>query len=78
LFSFLSAAAHFTVIIFFKKYISDINKGINRFRWWEYALSSSLMIALIAMLYGMYDIISLILLMSVNAAMILYGDIMEL
>jgi hypothetical protein len=74
----MSATAHFLVIIFFDKYIRDINKGINRFRWWEYSISSSLLIALIAMLYGMYDIISLILLMSVNAAMILFGDMMEL
>ncbi len=78
IFSWLSSAAHFIIIIFFKTYIADLRKGINKFRWYEYALSSSVMIALIAMLFGMYDIISLILLMSVNACMNLFGFAMEL
>jgi len=77
-FSWLSAAAHLLVLIFHNKYINDLRKGINRFRWFEYALSSSVMIGLIAMLFGMYDIISLILIMSVNACMNLYGYTMEL
>ena len=76
-FSWLSAVAHLIVLIHFKKYISDLRKGINQFRWYEYALSSSLMIGLIAMLFGMYDIISLVLLMSINACMNLFGYSME-
>jgi Heliorhodopsin len=52
-FAWLSAAAHFTVLIFFERYKADLAKGVNRFRWFEYALSSSLMIVLVAMLYGM-------------------------
>ncbi len=52
-FAWLSAAAHFTVLIFFNRYKVDLAHGINRFRWFEYALSSSLMIVLVAMLYGM-------------------------
>jgi len=77
-FSWLSAAAHLLVLVFFKTYINDLRNGINRFRWFEYSLSSSIMIALIAMLFGMYDIISLILIMSVNACMNLFGYMMEL
>ena len=77
-FSWMSAAAHFTVLLFFSKiYIPDLRKGMNRFRWVEYAFSSSLMIGLIAMLFGMYDIISLVLLMSVNATMNFFGLLME-
>jgi len=72
-FSWLSAVAHLIVLIYFKKYIEDLRKGINQFRWIEYALSSSLMIGLIAMLFGMYDIISLVLIMSINACMNLFG-----
>ncbi|KAI9350561.1 integral membrane protein [Zopfochytrium polystomum] len=78
LFSFLSAAAHFTVILFFKTYTEDLKKGINKFRWFEYALSSSVMIALIAQLFGCYDIISLVLIVSINALMNLCGYMMEL
>ena len=74
----MSAAAHFTVLLFFAKvYIPDLRKGMNRFRWVEYAFSSSLMIGLIAMLFGMYDIISLVLLMSLNATMNFFGLLME-
>lgn len=77
-FAWMSAFAHFTVLTFFNKYyIPDLRRGINRFRWIEYAFSSSLMIALIAMLFGMYDIISLVLIMSINAAMNLFGYLME-
>jgi hypothetical protein len=73
-FAFLSAAAHFAVLIGFKRYLKDLKEEqINRFRWYEYALSSSLMIALIAMLFGMWDCISLVLLASVNACMCLFG-----
>ena len=73
-FAFLSAAAHFAVLLGFKRYLKDLKEAqINRFRWYEYALSSSLMIALIAMLFGMWDCISLVLLASVNACMCLFG-----
>jgi hypothetical protein len=51
---------------------------INRARWYEYALSSSLMIVIIAMLNGMYDLSSLILIFALNAMMILFGYMMEL
>lgn len=77
-FSWLSALFHLLVLIFYKKYIEDLRKGINKFRWIEYAFSSSLMIGLIAMLFGMYDIISLVLIMSINACMNLFGYMMEL
>ncbi|KAJ3078509.1 hypothetical protein HK102_004458 [Quaeritorhiza haematococci] len=77
-FAWMSSIAHILVLVAFSVYKRDLRKGINRFRWYEYAFSSSLMIALIAMLFGMYDILSLILLMSVNACMNLFGYMMEL
>lgn len=46
-FAFLSAAAHFTVLACFATYLKDLREArINKFRWVEYALSSSLMIGL--------------------------------
>ena len=50
---------------------------MNKFRWYEYALSSSLMIILIAMLFGVYDIGSLILIFFLNVVMNLFGLDME-
>ena len=72
-FSFMSCAAHAIILICFTRYAADLRRGINRFRWIEYAFSSSLMIGLIAMLFGVYDVLTLTALMSVNACMNLFG-----
>lgn len=74
----MSAGAHAAVLIYWDQYTANLAKGLNRFRWWEYAMSSSLMIVLICMLFGVYDIFSLILIASINAAMCLFGDLHEL
>ncbi len=80
LFLLISAGAH-ALIAFPKKtydiYVEDLKQGINRFRWFEYALSSSIMIVLISTLFGIYDIGSLILIFTVNASMNLFGLVME-
>lgn len=77
-FAWMSAAAHFLVLLMFKQYIVDLRHGINRFRWFEYAASSSLMIVLIAMLFGVYDIHTLFLTAAINACMNLFGYLHEL
>lgn len=77
-FLFLSAIAHFIIVtVGRKKYVEDLAKGINRFRWYEYAISSSLMIVLIAVLFGIYDIGALIPIFLLNASMNLFGLLME-
>lgn len=79
-FLFISAAAH-ALVSFPNKlnaiYSRDLEKGINKFRWFEYALSSSIMIVLISTLFGIYDIASLVLIFAVNASMNLFGLVME-
>lgn len=77
-FLIISAIAHALIVWKKDKYVHDLKKGINRFRWFEYAISSSIMIVLIATLFGIYDIASLILIFIVNAAMNLFGLDMEL
>lgn len=76
-FLLISAGAHALVYIMSNKYFADLKKGINQFRWFEYALSSSIMIVLIATLFGIYDIASLMLIFIVNASMNLFGLVME-
>ena len=79
-FLLISAIAHALISLPNKTntvYNSDLEKGINRFRWFEYALSSSIMIVLISTLFGIYDIGSLILIFIVNASMNLFGLVME-
>lgn len=76
-FLLLSAAAHLLVVVFFKRYIADINRGINIFRWYEYSLSSSVMIVAIAALFGMQDLASIMMMFLVNCSMNLFGLLME-
>ena len=62
-FLFISAIAHGFIALNAKKYEANLRKGINPYRWYEYALSSSIMIVLIATLFGIYDIVSLLLIL---------------
>lgn len=79
LFLFISAGAHFMIIApkLNDVYNNELKMGINKFRWYEYALSSSLMIVLISVLFGVYDVGSLILIFLLNVTMNLFGLIME-
>lgn len=77
-FLFLSAAAHLAVALNFRWYAAHILRGINPARWVEYALSSSLMLVVIALLVGVYDIAAVLPLFFLNMAMILFGWMMEL
>jgi hypothetical protein len=77
-FLLLSAAAHFALATFgYKWYVANLKKGMNPARFYEYALSSSLMIVLIGMLVGMWDLGALILIFGLNAMMNLFGIMME-
>jgi hypothetical protein len=79
-FLFLSALAHLLLTMprIYPWYEKNIKKGINYARWIEYSVSSSLMIVLISMLVGVYDLSTLILVFSINAMMIFCGLIMEI
>ena len=76
-FLLISALAHLIIYLSGDKYTDGIRAGINKFRWFEYALSSSIMIVLISTLFGIYDIATLILIFVVNATMNLFGLVME-
>ncbi len=80
LFLFLSALAHLMISLpgIYQWYVRNLGKGANYARWIEYSFSSSIMIVVIAMLTGMYDGISLMLMFFLNAMMILFGWVMEL
>lgn len=78
-FMFLSALFHLLIAspIAFGAYTREIAAERNRFRWVEYSLSASLMIVLIAMLVGISDAAALVAIAGANAAMILFGWLME-
>jgi hypothetical protein len=79
-FLLISAVAHFIMAspIGFKWYVRNLEKHINYLRWYEYALSASLMVVLIGMLSGIYDLPTMILLFTLTATMNLFGLMMEL
>jgi len=77
-FFFMSAIAHFSIATFWKKgYMADLSKGMNKARWIEYSFSASTMIVAIAILVGIYDLSSLIMLFAIVAFMNLMGLVME-
>jgi hypothetical protein len=78
-FLLISAVAHFYLsTIGYNRYVENLKKGMNPVRFYEYALSSSLMIVLIGMLTGLWDLGALILIFGINAMMNLFGIMMEL
>jgi hypothetical protein len=78
-FLLISAVAHFYLsTIGYKRYVANLKKGMNPVRFYEYALSSSLMIVLIGMLIGLWDLGAIILIFALNATMNLFGIMMEL
>ncbi|MFN0147196.1 MAG: heliorhodopsin HeR [Dehalococcoidia bacterium] len=78
-FVFLSAAAHFLLVLpgINGWYNRQLQRNRNYARWIEYSLSSSIMIVLIAMLTGISEVTALGALFAANAAMILFGLLME-
>jgi len=80
MFLFVSAIAHFTLSspMGYPWYVRNLKKGINHARWLEYSISSSIMIVVIAMLCGIYELSALISLFALNATMNMFGLVMEL
>ncbi len=77
-FPLMSAFAHFLIAFpLNKRYVENLQKGMNPFRWYEYSVSSSVMIFLITFLLGVWDIWSLVMIVVLNAMMIMFGYLME-
>ena len=77
-FFFLSAIFHLVIgTVYRSTYESNLGKGLNRARWFEYSLSASVMMVAISLLVGIYDLGSLIMLFALVAGMNLMGLVME-
>lgn len=77
-FFLLSSLAHlFIGTVYRKKYEANLLLGINKVRWFEYALSASVMMVAISLLSGIYDLSSLIMIFTLDALMNLLGLAME-
>ena len=79
-FLLLSAIAHFLTITpgIYSWYLKNLKREINLIRWFEYALSSTVMIYVIANLCGINDGLQLLSICALNACMNLFGAAMEI
>jgi len=78
-FPLISAFAHFMIAYpKNKNYNENLKKGMNPYRWFEYAFSSSIMIWIISTFVGIWDFWSLAMIFVLNAMMIMFGYLMEL
>lgn len=77
-FFFMSAIAHLSIATWYrKKYEHNLEHGVNKARWYEYALSASTMMVAIAMIAGISDLSTLMLMFGATAVMNLCGLVME-
>jgi hypothetical protein len=74
----LAALDHLlTSTVFRRRYETDLRAGINRFRWLEYSVSSTIMVLLISFYAGITGIAAVIGIIGANVAMILFGWLQE-
>ncbi len=80
LFLFLAALDHLLMATpgIWDWYTRNLRRGINYARWWEYSVSASLMIVLIALITGVSDAGAIIAIIGANMAMIFFGLDMEI
>jgi len=78
-FPLISAIAHFSIsYVVNTRYNENLKRGMNPYRWYEYAFSSSIMIVLISLFVGVWELWSLAMFFVLNATMIMFGYVMEL
>ncbi len=78
LFLFASAVAHLLIAFpLSKRYGENLAKGMNPYRWYEYAFSSSLMIVFIMLSFGILGFWLVVSLFVLNALMNIFGLYME-
>ncbi len=77
-FFFLSALAHLVIATIYRRsYENNLKKGLNKARWFEYALSASTMMVAIGLLSGLWDLGVLAMIFIFTAVMNLMGLVME-
>jgi hypothetical protein len=77
-FLFISALAHTAIAtVLYERYVAYLDRGLNPYRWYEYSVSASVMVVVIAMLAGIWDVGTLASLFGLVAVMNLAGLLME-
>lgn len=79
IFLLLSASFHFYIAspFYIRRYEQNIKNGINPLRWWEYSISSSLMLVVLLMLGGLIELPTVVFIFTLNFIMNMMGLMME-
>ncbi len=79
LFLLISAMFHFFIAspFYIRRYEANIKKGMNPMRWWEYSISSSLMITVLMLMSGLFELPSIVFIFTLNFIMNMMGLVME-
>ena len=79
IFLLISALFHFYIAspMYIRRYEQNIKCGINPMRWWEYSISSSLMLVVLLMLGGLIELPSVVFIFTLNFIMNMMGLLME-
>lgn len=79
IFLFLSAMFHFYISspVYVRRYEQNIKNGINPLRWWEYSITSSLMLVVLLMLGGLIELPAVVFIFTLNFIMNMMGLMME-
>jgi hypothetical protein len=63
---------------FFKNYITNLEQRFNPYRWVEYSITASLIVSVVGILSGIFDIFLQLSLFMLTAGMMMYAYIFEL
>lgn len=79
IFLFLSAMFHFYIAspMYVRRYEKNIKNSINPLRWWEYSITSSLMLVVLLMLGGLIELSAVVFIFTLNFIMNMMGLMME-
>jgi len=78
-FLLLAGVAHVvSASVYRKRYEVELNRGSNRVRWIEYACTAALILGVVALLGGVYDLSSLLMIMALTASMYIVGLFVDL
>jgi hypothetical protein len=79
IFLLLSASFHLFISspAYIRKYEQNIKNAMNPLRWWEYSISSSLMLVVLMMLGGLIELPTVVFIFTLNFIMNMMGLMME-
>jgi hypothetical protein len=78
-FILISGLFHFFIAspYYVRRYEKNIKNGINPLRWWEYSFTSSIMLTVLLMLGGIFELSAVVFIFALNFIMNMMGLVME-